>query len=943
MKNRRLLIGFLALTIGVLTTSGSFKHLLNQTDSKGMADGVEMGWSYITQMRSNQVTGQVNPADVLNARAQAEAMNSSRSLVLDWTSMGPDNVAGRTRALLIDNRDNTGKTIFAGSVSGGIWKSTTGGLTWNKIDVGNEALNVSCIAQSPNGDIYLGTGENFSSGSFNMFSGFMGQGVFKSTDGNAFARLGSTSMTTGYNPQDDWAFVNKIAAGNNNVVVAATNAGLRFSTDGGQTWSFARSGGEFLKGTSTEVKIGPDGTIAASVDNRLYVSNGSADDFILRSTGGSGDDLPDTGIARIQIAFAPTDASIFYAMLVADGTVLGYYKGQLQGIYVTRDKGTSWKQVGPGASGIFNVFGNSSTALNYGVYGGSIVVSPKNPDKIYVGGMVAWEGTKVQETGFYQWQQRLSTMQAAEILHSMVINPNDAKNIYFSSDLGVGITKDNFETVQSLNRGYKTSMFYTVGFDDQGRVLGGTQGYGVVYLDRKGNTIETASSLYPSFVGGTVDASLVNPAALFYSSTGGNLVRSPDYGASESVDFIYSKKIVNNNTANFITPFKLWEDFNNQNSRDSIWFKSTMDHNAGDVVIAHSKNERFPFKYTLTANMSKGDSVQVKDVVSSVMFVGATNVVYMSRSILDFSGLPEWHKISVFTGVSSCMAYSSDANFVYVGTTNGQLLRISNIALAYDSISADVGSSGCMINTSVVKEFEGRYVTSVAVDPNNDSHVIVTLGNYGNSEYIFRSTNAMDQFPVFEPIQGNLPKMPVYSAIIEMNSSNRVILGTEMGVYTTDVLSANPVWSTDNFTLDAMPIMMVRQQTISRPWIEGFTGVNNYGAIYIATHGNGIYENRKFVGIDKPQDLTTTIAKSLKVYPNPVRDEVNFTVLAAQNEKVKVDIYSLSGSLVKTLNMSLMSGEQAVSVSAGDLVNGTYILQVTTGTGTQVGKFVVTR
>ncbi len=944
MKNRRLLIGFLALTIGVLTTAGSFRHILDRTDSKGMADGVEMASSYLTQMKSNQVTGQINPADVLRARAMAEEMKSNRSLGLDWTSMGPDNYAGRTRALIIDNRDNTGKTIFAGSVSGGIWKSTTGGLTWTKIDAGNGTLNVSCMTQAPNGDIYVGTGENFSSGKLNMFSGFMGQGIYKSTDGITFTKLSSTAMASGFNPQDNWAFVNKIAAGNNNIVVAATNAGLRFSTDGGQSWGFAKSDGQNLNGTSTEVKIGPDGTIAASVDNHLYISNGADDGFVMRSTGDGENILPKDGIARIQVAFAASDASTIYAMLVADGTAPGYFRGQLRGVYVTKDKGASWRVVGPGASGIFNVFGNSSTALNYGEYAGTIVVSPTNPDKVFIGGMVVWEGTKIQETGYYQWQQRVGVMQVAELLHCLVINPNDVKNIYFSSDLGVGITKDNFETVQSLNRGYKTSMFYTVAFDDQGRVFGGTQGNGVVYLNRKGNTIENATPLNFSFVGGSVDASLVNPAALFYSSTGGVLTRSPDYGASEAVSFLYSDgAITNTNTANFITPFKLWENFNNQNSRDSVWFKSTKNHNAGDVVIAHSKNASFPFKYTLTSDMGIGDSVQVKDVVTSAMFVGTTNAVYLTRRILDFSKLPEWFKISEFTGVPSCLAYSSDANFVYVGTTTGQLIRIANIALAYDFNRADVSSSGCVINTMVVKEFAGRYITSVAVDPHNDNHVLVTLGNYGNSEYVFRSTNALNQYPVFESIQGNLPAMPVYSAIIEMSNANRVILGTEMGVYSTDLLTASPVWSTDNFGIDPLPVMMVRQQTVSRPWIEGFTGVNNYGAIYIATHGNGIYENRKYVGIDKPQDINTTVAKSLMVYPNPVRDEVNFTLLAAENEKVKVDIYSLNGSLVKTLNMSLPVGEQAVSVSAGDLVNGTYILQVTAGAKTQVAKFVVTR
>ncbi len=941
MKNRRLLFGFLTLTIGacifMLTTSGSFRYALDRSDSFGLSDGVQSGWSYMAQLRGNQVTGQVNPADVFNARAQAEESRSTGAIGLNWTTMGPDNIAGRTRAILIDNRDNTGKTIFAGSVSGGLWKSTTAGLTWNRIETGNSILNVSCIAQSPNGDIYVGTGETFSSERQNLFSGFLGQGVYKSTDGNAFAKLSSTALGTNNNPTDNWAFVNKIAAGANNVVVAATNSGLRFSNDGGQNWVLAKAGELTLSGTSKEVKIGPDGAIAASVDNQLYISNGSADGFALRSTGVGQDSLPSTGIGRIQVAFAPTEASTLYAMLVSDGTVSGYYRGQLNGVFVSRDKGLTWLLVGPGTSSTFNVFGNNTTAFNYGEYAGTIVVNPTNPDKVYIAGIVPWEGTKVQETGFYQWQQRF----AGPVIHSLVFNPNDVQNIYIASDLGVGVTTDNFATRQSLNRNYKTSMFYTVAPDDKGRVLGGTQGYGVVYLDREGNTIETASPISPVFVGGTVDVSMVNPAAFFYSTTGGVLTRSPDRGQSEATDFIYGKEIVNNNTANFITPFKLWESFKNVNSRDSVWFKAAKNHNAGDVVISHSKNNGFPFKHTLTTSLNKGDSIWVKDVVSSVMFVGSTNAVYMSRKILDFSKLPSWDKISEFTGVSSCIAYSSDANFVYVGTSNGQLIRIANIALAYDSVRADIRSSGCMVNSSVIKNFDMRYVTSVAVDPNNDNNILVTLGNYGNNDYVYRSTNALSQFPDFELVQGNLPKMPVYSAIFEMNSSNRVILGTEMGIFATEALSANPVWSAENDGLGQIPVMMIRQQTVSRPWIENYTGVANYGAIYIATNGNGIFENRKFVGIDEPGSSTLTTANTLKVYPNPVQSEINFSLLMTSNEKVRVDIYSLNGSLVKTLDMNLGRGEQTVSVPAEGLNIGTYVLQVTAGARVQVAKFVV--
>lgn len=947
MKNRSLLFGFLAFAFGacifVLATSGTHRYLWSASDADPSADGIQSAWSFMSMVRGNQHTGTVNPDDVIKARLQAKALKSAGAIGLNWTSMGPDNAAGRTRAILIDKRDNSGKTIFAGSVSGGLWKSTTGGLTWNQVQTGGVVLNVSCITQAPNGDIYVGTGETFTSQRFNLFPGFIGQGIYKSTDGNSFSRLESTNPGTYNNPAANWAYINKVATGDNNIVLAATSTGLYYSNNGGQNWALAKSGNQELTGNSTDVKVATDGTIAASVDNLVYVSSGSFEDFVLKSTGAGQDSLPNTGLGRIELAFAPSDPSTLYAVLVSDGTASGTFRGQLNGIFVSKNKGNTWRLIGPGGSNLFNLFGNSATAANYGEYAGCIVVSPTNPDKVFVGGTLVWEGLKVLETGNYQWQSK-PFGDLGFIFHSIAIDPANESRLYFASDLGVSSTEDNFSTIKPLNRGYKTSMFYTVAYDDKGNTLGGTQGNGVLYLDRNGNTIETANQILSNLVGGTVDMSMVMPTAVFYSSTGGNLVRSADLGVSEATSFLYGVEVINNNTANFITPFKLWESFNNQNSRDSVTYKAAESLAAGTEIIVKSKNDQFPFKYTLPVSLAKGDTLRIKDVVSSVMFIGTTNAVYMSRNVLTFGSLPNWDRIANITGVPSAIAFSSDANYVYAGTTDGKIIRMANVALAYDSVRADVRSSGCIINNSTVADFPGRYITSIAVDPNNDNHVIVTLGNYGNTEYIYRSTNALSQFPTFTPIQGNLPAMPVYSAIIEMNNSNRVILGTELGVFTTENLSSSPSWVAENTGLGSIPVMMVRQQTVSRPWIENFTGVNNYGAIYIASHGNGIFENRMFVGFDGPDTPGGKIAQKFNVFPNPVKNEINFILNVQENQPIRAEILSLKGNTVKVVDLGNVAyGEQSFSIPAHDLITGTYLLKVTYGSKVEVAKFVVTR
>ncbi|MCI0450136.1 MAG: hypothetical protein L0Y79_10210, partial [Chlorobi bacterium] len=81
----------------------------------------------------------------------------------EWTSLGPNNIGGRSLCLEFSPTD-TG-TLYIGSASGGLWKSTTGGLganAWTYIETGYPSLAVSSILiDSLNPSImYIGTGEN---------------------------------------------------------------------------------------------------------------------------------------------------------------------------------------------------------------------------------------------------------------------------------------------------------------------------------------------------------------------------------------------------------------------------------------------------------------------------------------------------------------------------------------------------------------------------------------------------------------------------------------------------------------------------------------------------------------------------------------------------------------------------------------------------------------
>ncbi len=862
------------------------------------------------------------------------------ALGLNWTSLGPDNYSGRTRALLLSNKDPQSKTLFAGGVSGGLWKSVTGGLTWTQINTNNVVLNVSSIAQAPNGDIYVGTGENFASERFNLFSGFIGQGIYKSTDGNSFTKLSSTNPGSFNNPDAEWAFINKIAAAENNKVYTATNSGLKVSVDGGETWSVAKAGGVDLTEPAKEVVVATDGSVVASVGNKVYLSaNGAADAFVMISATEGENFLPHDGVGRVLLAFAPSDASTLYAVMISDGSGGLTLRGQLLGVYVSKDKGQSWRLVGPGASSVFNVFGNFANTTHYGDYAASIVVSHTNPDEVLIGGMYIWAGNKVLETGFYEWQLR--GVGASNLFHSLVLDPNTQGLGYASSDQGVFRTQNNFLSLDGLNRGYRTSMFYTVAFDDKGRVVGGTQGNGILFIDGEGNTSTTAVQVYGGFVGGSVEMSMIYPEALFYSSTNGTLARSADLGVSLTSDFVPTT-ISNSNSSVFLTPFRMWESFNNINSRDSLTYIAKADLTSGQTIEVNSKTARYPFNYTMTQNLTKGDSIKIKDIISSRFFLGVANGIYMTKEALDFGIEPEWFKIANVVGIPTCMAYSDDANYLFVGTKEGKVYRIANIAAANTFEKADVSSTAIIISTTLIKDFPGRYVTSVAVDQKNELNVLVTLGDYGSDEFVYFTNNSLDQTPTFNSVQGNLPKMPVYASLFEFNTSN-VLLGTDFGIYTTKSLGANTTWTPENNGMGALPIMSIRQQTAIRPVTATMPGISNSGAIYIASHGNGIFENRLYVGLNRPI-AKPAVDDMLTVYPNPVINKINFTIDATSTSNVVFKVYDLRGNTVMNMDLGALSkGVNRISVNADNLSSGTYIMQVVNGTQVQKAKFVVVK
>ncbi|MCF8387511.1 MAG: T9SS type A sorting domain-containing protein [Bacteroidales bacterium] len=1080
MKNKVLPFNLLVLFASVLLVSFTVKS--DNGEGKSERNAAADAVNYLTTLRNNQHSGKLPIADVIKAQQQIASSSNRDSYELDWKAIGPDNFAGRTRAFIFDNQDPEHKTLITGAVTGGLWKSTNAGLSWNKIN-GTQNLFVSCMVQADDGTIYVGTGEYYHANDFSHFGemgysgGLAGSGIYKSTDGENFSLLESTKPSPN-DDEDSWAFINQIDIDNNTGrLYAATNNGLKYSEDGGATWmnptiaidsaayminasitivcdSFEVNGDEityynadttdFTMDTIAEessrvttpmqeemcqdVQVASDGSVITNVGGYTFVYNDNefvfkntasypeniyfiVEDAIDYSISASANDGSDTSytfnvvnpyapykggnqslpnpeasavgiyLGSMKYAIAPSDPNVMYASAIKD------IEGSLINIYVSEDKGNTCRIILPGENNSIDIYGQ------YGMYSNAMRVHPNQPGKILVGANQVWEGEKFHPEGYYQWEQRSSQVFPPTFNlyvhaghHDYIFHPSNNNEFVIATSGGLyyGLISGSTYEFEPIKKSLITGQFYTVNPSGIKKyVVGGAQDNGVIAIDGEGNTPKTGKQVYELIEdalylyngsGGYSQISKIDPAVAVISrnATGARFKRTDDYFESFSIS-----TFMGNDTSliqsTFLVPTLLWESFDDQNSRDSVYFHADKEYAQGDVIQVQSNNRGYPFYTTLEEALLPGDSLQVQDKVQSKFFMGVRDHIFMSLTVLDFGRNVVWWEIAnddytEFTGVPSCMASSDDANQLYVGTQDGHLYRMSNIATAFTEETADCSSDKCIISTKMIPiidpatgEQNTQAITSISVDPQNPQKLIVTMANYGNDNYVYRTDNALDSIPDFNSIQGDLPKMPVYASLIEMSEDNDLVLiGTEHGVYTSENTSTtNPSWTPAKLNMSDVPVMMLTQQTIKKlpdyvPIPQGsdtiweeYAGTNNYGVIYAATYGRGLFRSDKY---QKPVDIEenefTPLAGdvSIDIYPNPAISNAMITFELTKATSTEISIYNINGKMLDHISLGQKtSGKHEVNYNISSLPEGMYFIRIQAGNSLSTAKFMVVK
>ncbi len=402
-------------------------------------------WEYFWEQRVYP-TGRFPGADqaskaFLNYIDKTRKSPSTISTMADWQPLGPTTVTslasnpgiGRINCVAIHPENPN--IIYAGAPSGGFWRSSDGGQTWETTTDYLTALGVSSILIDPNNPniIYIGSGDGDGTDTYSL-------GVLKSFDG------GDTWQPTGLNWQTTQSRqISKLLMHPDDpqTLVAATSAGIYKTTDGGDHWTQSRAG--IFK--DIEFKPGEPSIVYAA--NRIFLVSVDGGESFSAISGG----LPGVpAVSRFAIAVTPANPEIVY-LLAGNNDNNG-----LLGVYRSTDSGSTFTLQADEP----NLLGWAQDGTDSGGqswYDLAIAVSPENSDIIFSGGVNIWKSTNGGLTWEINTHWVINSPQeySHADIHSLDFYGTD---LYAGTDGGVFFTEDFGDHWRDLSEGLQITQFY---------------------------------------------------------------------------------------------------------------------------------------------------------------------------------------------------------------------------------------------------------------------------------------------------------------------------------------------------------------------------------------------------------------------------------------------------------------------------------------------------
>lgn len=686
---------------------------------------------------------------------------------LTWNERGPNNIGGRSRAIMIDKRDPTGNTVFAASVSGGIFKSTnftSASANWTVVDDHMANLAVTVLVQDRNNPntMYAGTGEGW----FNV-DATRGAGIFKSIDGGiTWSQLASTAQ---------FEYVQDMVIDNSGNVyaslrnLASTNRGVMRSTNGGTSWTqvlgIPLTDIVYTTGRAADLEVASNGDLYATLGifTRTMVLKS---DFATHGTNtgaaGTWTDITPTHsdiTFRGEIAVAPSNPQRLYLMMQdsASDKVLHFY--------TSNNGGTTWTSTAvTSGSPLDDALNNGTNSQTW--YDLIAAVDSTNANIVVVGGIELAKSVDGGST----WASISNSVSVHVDQHALVFL--NSSNLLVGNDGGIYLTSNLTNASPDFfqkNNGFNATQFYGCDFHptDENYFLAGAQDNNTQKFTSPGINSTTA------VVGG--DGAIphirqTDGQLQIAASTNNTYYRSTNGGNT----FVSLGGSINNNRGQFINP----TDFDdNQN----ILY-------AGDDIGNY---------YCIT-----GLNGTPNGVVKPIAEMGDR-------------------------GLTAVKVDPVAANTIWIGasTVDGSASAIQPLVIKVTNAS---GTAPTVASTVAIPAANGSYISSIDVDPSNTNNVLVTMSNFGVVS-VWESTNGGASFTNIEgnlpdmPVWWGLFAPP--GAQLSGTTGGGIILGTDLGVWTTSSVNGSSTqWISNNNGLANVPVYMVKYRAANTSLVAATHG-----------------------------------------------------------------------------------------------------------------------
>ena len=679
---------------------------------------------------------------------------SNRLTEVNWEERGPNNIGGRTRAILIDP-SNSNKLWGAG-VSGGLWYNndiTSDTEDWNLVDATWGSLAVSSITYDPNNTniMYVGTGErmgNYSSDGSNWYSPGVskGLGIWKTTDGGAtWAQLPDCIY---------FSFVNDIVVRNENgtSVIYAGVGGNEFegsyvgreftgvwkSADGGVNWTRAFDGADAQETTGykefSSLDIDSNNRIWAGTRMNAYWAGGGeifySDDGATwteaswkSSVGGTPN--------RVIISAAASDPNYIYALISNN------VDNKANWIAKSTDNGTTWTELTVPTDANGNPLGDANGQAGYSM---SFAVDPTDPNVLYAGEIDVFKSSD----GGSSWTQITNSGGSITYMHVDQHSYEfiDGNKVIYSNDGGIYYTSNGGVQISDRNEGFNVSQFYSVALhpDTSSKyVIGGTQDNGSWKVD--GTTLSNGTAIGGGD-GGFSHIDQQDPNYQFIGSNYNTIYRSTNGGQSFS---LYSRYQVGGaDTGTLINPTGIDDGTK-----------------------------------TIYANV---------DNTSILRLTNYLQLATTSLMSINLGSQASFFKASPYTD-----------DVMYIGTTGGRIFKVTD------------ASTTSFTATDITGSNMAGYISSIDIGA-SDNQILATISNYGATSVF--ETYGGGGANAWNSIEGDLPDIPVRGGLYNKDNYNQVIVATDLGTWTSDDVSvSSPSWNPSNDGLANVRVDMLAKRS----------------------------------------------------------------------------------------------------------------------------------